>query len=88
MSHLLKHQGDRERSGGCREENEQDAELGNEGRRVSPSGNRIFQKGLSEEGTLKLTPEWGTWRAQSADPVTPDLGVVSSSPTLGVELTF
>ena len=30
----------------------------------------------------------GAWLAQSAEPVTLDLGVVSSSPTSGVEMTL
>ena len=30
----------------------------------------------------------GTWRVQSVEHVTLDLGVVSSSPMLGVEITF
>ena len=30
---------------------------------------------------------WGTWLAQSIEHVTLDLGVVSSSPTLGIEIT-
>jgi len=30
---------------------------------------------------------WGAWLAQSVEHTTLDLGVVSSSPTLGVEVT-
>ena len=32
--------------------------------------------------------EWGAWLAQSVKHVTLDLRVVSSSPMLGIELTF
>ena len=35
----------------------------------------------------KLDSDGGTWLAQLVEHVTPDLGVVSSSPTLGTGIT-
>ena len=43
-------------------------------------------------GAVSSTSEnqksWGVWLAQSVEHVTLDLGVVSSSPTLDVEITY
>ena len=39
------------------------------------------------EGLILKCGSWGTWLAQSEDCVTLDLGVMSSSPMLGVEIT-
>ena len=36
---------------------------------------------------LIKTQSWGTWLALSVEHVTLDLGVLSSSPMLGIELT-
>lgn len=45
------------------------------------------RKGRDTEGSLRnLTT--GSWRAQGVERVTLDLGVVDSSPTLGMEITF
>jgi len=40
------------------------------------------------EPLSKDAPPTGTWLAQSVKHVTPDLGVVSWSPTMGVEITL
>lgn len=37
--------------------------------------------------TFSALTVWGTWLVQSMERVTPDLGVVSSSPMLGVKFT-
>lgn len=37
---------------------------------------------------LNLNFRWGTWPAQSVKHETPDLAVLSSSPTMGLEPTF
>lgn len=36
--------------------------------------------------TIEITIKWDTWLAQLVKHVTPDTGVKSSSPTLGVEI--
>lgn len=38
-------------------------------------------------GDIKKISGWGSWLAQSVEHVTPDVGVVSSSPMLGGEMT-
>lgn len=42
---------------------------------------------MASFNTTETVKAQGSWRAQSEEHVTPDLGVVSSSPSLGVEIT-
>ena len=42
---------------------------------------------ILEALSFKLPMEWGTWLAQSEEQASLDLGVMSSSLTLGVEIT-
>ena len=41
----------------------------------------------NHQGSFKNLMAGGAWQAQSVERVTVDLGVVSSSPTLGIEVT-
>ena len=48
---------------------------------------QVCQELVSKEVDLNIDLLWGTWLAQLIEYVTLDLGVVSSTPVLGVELT-
>jgi len=47
----------------------------------------ITKRSQKETKLLDEKQKWGAWLAQWVEHVTLDLGVVSSSPTLGVEIT-
>ena len=50
-------------------------------------GVNIGGRPVSQEASLEDKKFGGTWLAQSVEHMTLDFGVVSSSPTLGAEIT-